>query len=126
MKEAEADAPAASVTVQVTAVVPSAKIEPEAGVHTGAMAPSWASSPVAVNVTAAPAALVALVLMSFGTATVGGVLVTVTVNEPVAVRPPESVTVQFTVVVPSAKVEPEAGAHTAGTEPSCASLPATL
>jgi hypothetical protein len=33
----------------------------------------------------------------------------VTLNEPLAVRPPLSVTLQFTVVVPRAKVEPDAG-----------------
>ncbi len=34
---------------------------------------------------------------------------TVTVNEPVVVRPPLSVTEQLSVVVPSGKTDPEAG-----------------
>src|SRR5688572_7179742 len=36
---------------------------------------------------------------------------TVTSNEPLSPRPPPSVTVQLTVVVPREKVEPEAGAQ---------------
>ncbi len=36
---------------------------------------------------------------------------TVTTNEPVATSPPESVTEQATVVVPSGSTEPTAGAH---------------
>jgi hypothetical protein len=45
----------------------------------------------------------------------GSVSLTVTVNEHVAVFPDASVAVQVTVVVPSWKVEPEAGTHIAVT-----------
>ena len=48
---------------------------------------------------------------------------TVTVNEPCAVAPRVSVTVQFTVVVPMANVLPKAGVHTAVRAPSSTSLP---
>ena len=124
VNEADAVAPATSVTVQTTVLRPSGKVEPDAGAHTGVMAPSSASNPVAAYVTTAPAGLVASTDgMLAGTVTVGAVLNTVTLKEPEAVRPPESVTVQLTVVVPIAKVEPEAGAQAAAIGPSWVSLP---
>ena len=46
-----------------------------------------------------------------------------TVNEPDAVAPRESVTVQPTVVVPSGKVEPDGGTQTAAIGPSSRSSP---
>lgn len=47
---------------------------------------------------------------------------TVTVNEPVAVLPEESVVEQFTVVVAIGKVDPEAGEHTTLRAPSTRSV----
>lgn len=47
---------------------------------------------------------------------------TVTVNEPVAVFPCESVAVQDTVVVPIANVEPEVGVQIGVTDPSTKSV----
>ena len=41
----------ASVAVHSTIVVPSGKLEPEAGLQTAGIVPSTASLPVAVNVT---------------------------------------------------------------------------
>ena len=99
--------PPLSVTVQLTVVVPIGNVEPDGGTHTAAIEPSCGSLPFAVNVTTAPSALVANLVMLAGGVKLGPLLVTVTVNEPFAVRPPLSVTVQFTVVVPIAKVEPE-------------------
>ncbi len=56
------------------------------------------------------AGLPALTVIGLGRVSDGGVVsCTVTVNEPVAVRPPLSVTEQLTVVVPSGKTDPEAG-----------------
>ena len=69
-----------------------------------------------MNVTTAPAALVAGVVMSAGGVNVGALLVTVTVNDPLAVAPAASVTVHVTCcVVPIANVEPDAGS----TRPRC-------
>ena len=97
--------PPRSVTVQFTVVVPIGKVDPDAGAQIAAIVTSSRSVPLAVNVTAAPAALVAGVVMSAGGVKLGPLFdtVTVTVNEPLAVSPPLSVTVQFTVVVPIAK-----------------------
>jgi hypothetical protein len=53
----------------------------------------------------------------------GGASFTVTVNEPEAVRVPESVTVQLTDVDPKPNTDPEAGVQTAGITPSSASVP---
>src|SRR6476659_684270 len=93
------------VALQLTVVVPSAKVEPEAGLQTtGAF-----SSAVATYVTTAPALLVASAVMSAGSVSVGGPVTTVTVNVPTATFAKLSVAVHSTVVVPAAKVEPEAG-----------------
>jgi hypothetical protein len=55
--------------------------------------------------------------------TVGAVVsLTVTVKLPFAVLPDESVAEQLTVVVPMGNVEPEAGVHVTGTEPSTSSV----
>src|SRR5205085_1717416 len=84
---------------------------------------SSVSLPLAVNVTTAPDGLVAGVVMLAGGVNVGVPSVTVTVNEPDAVAPFESVTVQLTVVGPTGNVEPDGGTHTAAIVPSWASLP---
>src|SRR5829696_6989149 len=65
-------ASALSVTAQFTCVIPSAKVEPEAGEHVGVSAPSSASVAVTVNETAAPEALVASLVMSAGRLSDGG------------------------------------------------------
>jgi hypothetical protein len=104
--------PAASVAEQFTVVVPSANVLPDAGTHVGVIAPSTMSDADAENVTTAPDALVASTVMFAGTVTVGGVVsTTVTVKLPLAVFPAASVAEQFTVVVPSANVLPDAGEH---------------
>jgi hypothetical protein len=118
--------PLESVTVQLTVVVAIANVEPDAGEQTAGITPSSTSFPAAVNVTAAPALPVASLVMLAGGTNVGGLFVTVTVNDPVAVAIDASVTVQFTVVVPSANVAPDAGVQTAGIGPSSASLPVAV
>ena len=55
------------MTLHVTVVVPMWKVLPDAGVQTCVIAPSSTSLPVAVNVTAAPLALVASAVMFAGT-----------------------------------------------------------
>ena len=118
--------PLESVTVQFTVVVAIAKVEPDAGEQTAGITPSSTSFPAAVKVTAAPALLVASLVILAGGTNVGGLFVTVTVNDPVAVASDASVTVQFTVVVPIANVAPEAGVQTAAIGPSSASLPVAV
>src|SRR5690349_21478944 len=65
----------------------------------------------------------AVAVTSSGVPIAGGASFTVTVNEPEAVRAPESVTVQLTGVEPKANTDPEAGVQTAAISPSCASVP---
>jgi hypothetical protein len=104
--------PCASVAVHVTVVLPTGKVEPDAGEHIGAIGPSTASLAVAVNVSAFPAGDVALSAMSAGTVTTGGVVSrTVTWNEALATLPAASLAVHATVVVPSGNVAPDAGVH---------------
>src|ERR1051326_5996670 len=93
------------VALQLTVVVPSGNVEPEEGLQTtGAL-----SSAVAVYVTTAPAALVASAVMSDGSVSVGGLVTTVTVNEPKLLFAKLSTASQFTVVTPGLNVEPDAG-----------------
>ena len=67
--------PWSSVAEQLTVVVPSAKVEPEAGKHvTAGLAGEVSSVAVALKETTAPAALVASTVMLPGTVTTGGVL----------------------------------------------------
>ena len=102
--------PAASVAVTTTVVVPIGKVEPEAGLATTVGAPQL-SAPDALNVTTAPQLPAsAQVVISDGHWTVGASQsVTVTLNAQVEVRPAASVAPTLTVVVPTGKLEPEAG-----------------
>ena len=110
--------PRVSLAEHVTVFVPKGKVAPDGGTQETDRPPSTASLAVgAVNVTTAPEALVASVVMFVGVAEITGPVVswTVRVNEPVAVFPAASVDEQFTVVVPIANVDPDGGAHvTAG------------
>ena len=74
VKLAEPVLPAASLAVQLTVVVPIGNVEAEAGLHVTGREPSTKSVAVAVNVTAAPAELVASTIISAGTVTVGEVV----------------------------------------------------
>lgn len=100
---------AASVAVQLTVVVPSGKHVPGGGTHIVVTPEQLSLATGAVKVTAAqvwPGEAAAL--MFAGQAIVGAcVSVTVTVNEQLG----PAVVVQFTVVVPTGKNEPEAGAQ---------------
>src|SRR2546428_486065 len=117
----------ASVAEQFTVVVPSAKVEPEAGLQLGVSGPSTMSAAEALNVTAAPAELVASVVMFAGTVTAGGVVSrTVTLKEALPVLRWASVALQTTVVVAIAKVEPEARLQVTATAPSTMSLALAL
>lgn len=96
---------------------------PEAGVQFTGTEPSTMSEDEAVNVTTAPEGLVASIMMSAGKLSVGDVVsCTVTVKVVgVAALPCVSVALQVTVVLPKAKVEPEAGEQVAVPAPSTAS-----
>jgi hypothetical protein len=118
--------PLVSETEQLTVVVPSGNVEPEAGVQLTVREPSTRSVAVAVNDTTLPAALVASTVMFGGSVNVGAVVsLTVTVNDAVPVLPAESVAEQFTVVVVIGKVEPEDGVQTAAIGPSTSSVAVT-
>ena len=105
--------PATSAAAQTTVFVPLAKVEPLAGVH-ATVAPGQLSLTEGVKATIcshAPGAL--LVTMLAGQVTTGtSVSLTVMLKLQVAVLPAASVTVQVTALVPLAKAEPLAGAHT--------------
>ena len=120
--------PAASVAVQVTVVVPRPKVEPEAGAHVTGTLPSTRSVALAVKVTTAPDGPVASIPVMFaGTVTAGAVVSwTVTVKLLLPVLRAASVAEQMTVVVPSAKVEPEAGTQTGVRVPSTMSVALAL
>jgi hypothetical protein len=119
VKEQEPVLEAASVAVQVTVVVPTSKVEPEAGLHTTEGVPQLSEAEGVANVTTAEhASAVAERARSAGQVTTGGVVsATETVKEQEAVFPPPSVAVQVTVVAPSGKVDPEAGTHETVAEP---------
>ena len=102
--------PFASVAVQVTVVVPNENVLPDAG-EQAKVTPGQLSVAVAVWLTTAvqtPGAVFAR--MFAGHVTTGGsASITVTVNEQVAGTPMPFDAVQFTVVVPTGNVLPEAG-----------------
>lgn len=101
-----------SVAEQLTVVVPIGNVEPEAGEQIAAREPSTRSLAEAVKLTGAPEAFNAATVMLEGNINAGGVVsTTVTVKLAVPVFPCVSVAVQLTVVVPNAKVAPEAGEH---------------
>jgi hypothetical protein len=118
----DAELPALSVTRQVTVVVPSGKVEPARGLHTGAIEPSTSSSAPTEKLTVAPALLVASIVRSLGSANTGGVVSpTTTLKLPVAVLPELSVARQVTVVEPRPNNAPERGVQTVVTLVSTAS-----
>jgi hypothetical protein len=98
--------------VHVTVVVPTANVEPEAGVHVGVSGPSTVSVAEAVKVSTLPAGELDESVMSAGTVTTGAVVsTTATWNDAEPVFPAASWAVQVTVVVPSGNVDPDAGVH---------------
>jgi hypothetical protein len=111
-----------SVAEQLTVVVPSANVEPEAGEQLGVSAPSTRSAADAEYVTAAPDAPDASWPNDAGTVSTGAVVsTTVTSNAPLLTLLWLSVALHPTEVVPSPKVDPEDGAHKGVTAPSTTS-----
>ncbi|MCI0745299.1 MAG: hypothetical protein L0Y58_07830, partial [Verrucomicrobia subdivision 3 bacterium] len=99
--------PLASVAVQVTVLVPTAKFDPLAGSQ-ATSTPEQLSLAIASKVTVRVQELVAFVTMLAGQPIDGGcVSLIVTVKLHSAVLPDASVAVQSTVVTPLAKVPPE-------------------
>ena len=102
--------PWASVAEQLTVVVPSGNVEPEAGEQVGFIVPSTRSLADALKETSAPLGPVASAVMLEGTATAGAVVsCTVILKLPLEELPCASVAEQLTAVVPRTKVDPEAG-----------------
>lgn len=111
----------------MTVVVPSGKVEPEAGVQVAARGPSTVSLADAEKLATAPEGPVASTVMLAGTVTVGGVVSTTdTLKLALLVLPAASLAEQLTVVVPSGKIEPEAGEQLGVMEPSTRSLAEAL
>ena len=102
--------PLASLAVDVTAVVPTGKPDPEAGVEVTVAEGSQLSLAVTENVTGTSRAILQGTVMFAGQVIVGFALsLTVTVKLQIAVLPDASFAVQVTVVVPFGKVEPDGG-----------------
>jgi hypothetical protein len=121
LNDPDAGLPALSVAEQATVVVPTGKVEPEAGVQVTGTDPSTRSEAEAENVTTAPG-LVACTVISAGIFKVGGVLsTTVTLNEAEPVLPALSATEHVTFVEPNANMEPDEGVQVGAKEPSTAS-----
>jgi hypothetical protein len=107
------EVPAGLVAEQETEVVPSGKLDPEAGVQVTGTDPS-SSDAVALNETAADETLSTFCVMLPGSASCGGPTI-VTVKLPVETLPLPSSAEQFTVVWPRGKLAPDGGAHVTGT-----------
>ncbi len=113
----------ASVAEQLTVLMPNGKTEPEAGEQVTATEPSTKSVAEAVKLTMAPEESVVSTVMLAGRFNAGAVVsTTVTWKLAVPVFPCESVAEQVTVVVPNAKVEPEAGEQIGTMAPSTLSV----
>jgi hypothetical protein len=115
--------PCESVAVQNTVEIVMGKVLPEAGEQSGVTGPSTRSLAEAEKLTVAPEGPVASVTIGPGRLMTGGVVsFTVTSNDALPVLLCWSVALHVTLVVPSGKVLPEAGAQEAGTLPSTMSV----
>lgn len=120
--------PAASRAEHATAVVPNAKVLPEAGTHVVVREPLTRSNAVAVKLTTAPAALVASWVAPLEGSDNTGPVVSPTVTTKLALEAfgTESLEVHCTVVAPTENTEPEAGTQLTGRAPSTTSLAVTV
>jgi hypothetical protein len=127
VNEADRLLPRASVAVQSTVVAPNGKVDPLAGAHVTATAPSTASIADVIKLNTAPVVPVASTVVFAGTVTTGPVVSdTVTVKDAAPLLPRASVAVHVTVVAPSGNVAPLAGAQLPATVPSTRSLAVAL
>src|SRR4051812_8101711 len=118
-KEWFVSSPELLVAEQLTVVVPIGNVESASGEQLTVTVVSLKSVAVGVSyLTAAPAALVAVAVVSAGGTKAGGASSTVTLKAVPAVICELFVTTQFTTVVPIGNVEPGAGAQAAVSVPS--------
>jgi hypothetical protein len=104
--------PSVSLAAHATVVLPSGKVEPEAGTHVTGRLPLTTSSEVAANVAMAPAALVASRSRLSGSVSTGPVVSwTVTTMLACVVFPASSLAEHVTVVGPRGKSDPASGMH---------------
>lgn len=119
--------PRESAALQETVVVPTGNVEPEAGEHVTGRVPSTVSVAVALNSTTAPSPPAASRVTLVESLSAGGVVsTTLTWKVPLAELERESDDVHVTVVVPNAKVVPDAGLQETGRDPSTRSLAVTV
>lgn len=119
VKDFEPVFPCASVAVQLTEVVPSPNVVPDAGEQLTGIEPLMLSFAEAENETTAPPGPVASTEIGAGTVTVGGIVsCTVTENEPESVFPCASVAVHVTFVAPKPNVLPDDGVQVGEIDPS--------
>src|SRR5262245_30421324 len=114
LNDADPELLCASDAPQLTVVSPIGNVDPDASKQLTATGPSTSSLAVGLEYdTTAPADDVACTVISAGTPTIDGAVVscTVTLNDLLAEFPCESVALQFTVVCPNANIEPDAGTH---------------
>jgi len=97
----------ASITEQLTVVVPFGKVAPDAGVQTGVPTPGQLSVAVGVNVTTAEHCPASFPWVMFAGQVITGACISLIVTVKLQLGP--AVVLQVTVVVPFGKVEPEAG-----------------
>ena|ERR1051325_2314053 len=105
--------PLASVARQVTMVVPFWNVAPEGGSQTSNTSPEHRSNAVGLKVTTALQLAGSVCWEIFGGSERTGICLSsmVTVKEQEALFPAASVAVQFTVLVPRGKADPEGGVH---------------
>jgi hypothetical protein len=101
--------PFVSAALHVTVLLPRWKVEPEAGEQLELATASSGSLALNEYVTGAPLDPVASAVMLAGTVITGGVIRTVTLKEAFELLVWASVAEQCTVVVPTMKLDPEAG-----------------
>jgi hypothetical protein len=110
---AEPALPCRSTAAHVTFVVPSGKRVPDLGPHAVATRPSTMSTADTVQLTTARVPLVLTVFFA-GALTLGGVRSTTVIRNVDVVVCPSAVALHETVVVATAKVEPEDGTQLTG------------
>ncbi len=120
--------PAESMARHVTVVAPTGKVDPEAGRHTTATGPGQLSTPTGVVKLTMPEHWPGVFgcVMFAGHETVGAcasLIVTVNEHVPSGLFADPSDAVHVTVVVPTGKVEPDAGTQFTVTGPGQLSVP---
>jgi len=128
VNEHEDELPDASLTAQLTGVVPFGNAEPDAGMQTGMPTPGQLSEAVGTKVTTAEHRSGSLFFVIFAGQTIVGACtsLTVTVNVHDEELLDASLTVQVTVVVPFGNAELDAGEQTGVPTPGQLSVAVAL